>query len=817
MKKKLNKKLLVGLSSSIILSSIATIAAACKDTSKNGATEKQGIESKPGKEQTGASASSKTQQTSSPEALKNTFGANLYSNVGLKSLVDQLTINLEEFSPFFKDRKQVLPSKVEPSDVKLELSGLGHDIVNYDIIAKVQTLENGEDVSILQGKLSLSIVFRFKDQSKQTDKEGNEIAYIKVVTFDGFQSNRFNADHEGTIRTDILKDLKSPIEDYENKTQAERYQTDNEKYLNVLKQQAYRDITLEKRRPLLEQSLKNQSAIQKYNDIAKKIGQDSYESAALKGFTVPRFNADGKVDGLVINDGEGIPYGPSWVDALDRNPFRIDGLARYLPNEHYKRAANQTYAFSVNNPDPAKKDDLRTSIPSRGTFWLLDFAQPEQGKYPTKWYFGTNLHVADLIRGDSRSFNLTFLPNEIGTRTKLKTSGHDGRFKFATFLLNSTGKDDSRIGNSSELTAEQIKYGKKSPFVDVIYRGSNFLKSNPADYLVQEQKNKFQNLQEFADFAVVEIDFSQATKKDLDDNNVSSPEELAKFVTNGYALETNKDNWVKFKKHSYLKNYNEIDFPLTSKENQKKPLNKVDQLFALGYPLSVGDYFLENYIDEDQLSDPQWNVSLWVNSDSSFYNNLDKPENANENTKKEARINRGNFLSYQIGYRSFTNLPGVTDNFLASIKNGNTFYKTHDNKEYIAAGLNYLPRHYVPYGGASGTSIRNEKNELVAVFHSANSAARTGLAVAFRSEGYNYHGLYGAYNLPQYDLIYGKGKDQAEGKSFRESLLKKYGENLKTNLFQNTVKTIPDGYQFNNNDEIDVDPNAGMLPNKTSK
>ncbi|WP_051675894.1 Ig-specific serine endopeptidase MIP [Ureaplasma canigenitalium] len=804
MKKKLNKKLLIGLSSSVLLSTIAIVAASCKPNVSDESKTKEGSSSS-------TPNSTDKKSSTNKEQLEKNFGANFSTEDDLKNIVDNLSINLTEFSPIIKDRSQIQPSAVEINDVKVELDGPGKDLVKFSVISKAQTIENGEDVSLLQGKLSIALGFHFADEKKQKDANGKEIFYSKVITFDGFKKNQFNADHEGTIHTDTLKNLKSPIDEYEKKSQAERYQTDNEKYLNVLKEQAYRDITLAQRRPLLESSLKNTNAIKKYDEIAKKIGQDTYESAALKGYTVPRLQPDGKVDGLVINDGKGIPYGPSWVDSLNRNPFRIEGLARYIPNDNYKRVANQTYAFTVNNPNPDRPNDLNNSIPSRGTIWLLDYVKDANGKYPTKWYFGTNLHVADLIRKDSRSFNLTFLPNEIGTRTKLKTSGHDPRYKVVSFLLNDQGNNDSRIGNSSELSEADIKKEGKKPFIDVIYRGSNFLKSNPSDYLVNEQKTKFKDLQEFADFAVIEIDFSQVNAKDLSDNSVASGEDLAKFVTNGYALETNKDNWIKFKKNSYLKNYKEIDFPLTSTEDKIKPLKNVEQLFALGYPLSYNDYFLEKYIDDDQRSDQQWNVSLWVNSDSEFYNNLDKPENGKVDQKREDRINRGNFLSYQIGYRSFTNLPGVTDNFLASIKNGDNFYKTYDNKEYIAAGLNYLPRHYVPYGGASGTSIRNEKNELVAVFHSANSAARTGLAVAFRSEGYNYHGLYGDYNLPQYDLIYGKGKDQTEGKSFRESLIKKYGSSISTNLFPDTVNKIPEGYQFDNVQMIDVAPDAGRL------
>ncbi len=38
-----------------------------------------------------------------------------------------------------------------------------------------------------------------------------------------------------------------------------------------------------------------------------------------------------------------------------------------------------------------------------------------------------------------------------------------------------------------------------------------------------------------------------------------------------------------------------------------------------------------------------------------------------------------------------------------------------------------MPRFYAPYGGASGSSVRNKKNELIAVYHSSNDGAKTGL------------------------------------------------------------------------------------------
>ncbi|SYV97389.1 Membrane-associated lipoprotein precursor, partial [Mycoplasmopsis edwardii] len=85
--------------------------------------------------------------------------------------------------------------------------------------------------------------------------------------------------------------------------------------------------------------------------------------------------------------------------------------------------------------------------------------------------------------------------------------------------------------------------------------------------------------------------------------------------------------------------------------------------------------------------------------------------------------------------------------------------------------LAYAPKQYIPGGGASGSSIRTKENKIVAIFHSANAFASVGLSAALRSSGFDYQGLYGTYNLPQYDVIYGTGKDQQN--SYRHEMLKR--------------------------------------------
>lgn len=139
-------------------------------------------------------------------------------------------------------------------------------------------------------------------------------------------------------------------------------------------------------------------------------------------------------------------------------------------------------------------------------------------------------------------------------------------------------------------------------------------------------------------------------------------------------------------------------------------------MFILGYPLAVRDHFLEPYIDDDQLKFIQYDYSLWTNADYTFYK-INLGEDDVRNAKIIERLNRGNWLSYNIGYRTFKNKPGINDAFLSAPRIGSNLYKSsEDNKDYVAFGLQYMPRWYVPYGGASGSSVRTQNNELVLFF-----------------------------------------------------------------------------------------------------
>ncbi|EDT87863.1 lipoprotein [Ureaplasma parvum serovar 14 str. ATCC 33697] len=627
------------------------------------------------------------------------------------------------------------------------------------------------------GTLKLSLML--------TDKKNNQV-YYKLLEVSGFKSNPYGVDENGTIPgigTERLKPKNQ--DDYFSKTQLQRYEIDNKGYLQILKRQN-NDKNWKELRPDLNATI---SDIKYFDEKAKSVGQDSYESAAYKGFTLPVYESDGKINGLALA-GKDTPKGPSWVDAIGRNQWQIGGLPRTLPNEKYRQEAMQTFSLGILNNDPHKNNTYNKTA---GTTWILDYQKTSDNKYPTKWYFATNLHVADAINENTSSINLMRLMDSAQIKTTFRLSNLDENIYSFGFRSKEHGKN-------------LLNHGLKK-----IFDGRDFLKTKPAEYLINSQKEKYKDVGNFTDFAVFELDFEKLElvnvwKNFLGENNglvtkynTYNSQELAKVITSNYA--NNKNNQIKFLSKSYLNDYSKIDVPLKYRQEDAKTwFKKYDELFALGWPNSTEDFFFKAYVDDDQLKyRTRDNFSLWTNSDYRFFNNLTQQEGGQPAFPPE-RTERGNYLSYAIGFRSFIEKPGIVDAFIAVPQIGNNLYTSSDNKKYINMGLEYLPKHFAPAGGASGTSVRNQKNELVGIYHAKYDSSKTGLAAAFRSEGYDYHGLYGSYNLPQYDLIYGGGKDQTEKKSYREAMKDIYqNNNIKTALFPDGFDKIPDEFKFNNN------------------
>ncbi|VEU61044.1 Membrane-associated lipoprotein precursor [Mycoplasmopsis bovigenitalium] len=727
-----------------------------------------------------------------------------------------------------------------------------------------------------------------------TNKTNNKAIY-KTYEVGGFKTTEMGILDNGQLPSRTEKQItSSDLDKYINLNQQQRYDQDNKAYDELVKR-SWENKSINEIRPDLNYS---QSAANKFNELAKKVNIPTYESAAYKGYTLPKLKENGEFDGLTLYPWDKYAATPNFMSDIDylggRDRYKSTGLARMLPNEMYKKIALETFSVEFNWKDEFTKeigeidadikninewkasknkpkfdeyiqqfvdkkleeikelnaekermvhrahnldkqatgekydrqiaevqkkiDELKAldydkaleilnkeknnyeierkkpwnerkkSRRSFGTMWIMDYVLPENGKYPTKWYFGTNSHVAKLMKEPSlNAMSLTFINNKnVGIMSKFRITGMDNNFTRFSWA------------------GEQMKES-----VDTVFDAIDYLKTSPTQYLSAGDKAKFNGVEEMIDFAVIEVDFEKLVKYNSGSwSNSQTPafptnaEELAKLVTNDYYHRDDKDK-VKFLAKSYLNNYQAIDLKLKGSQPEN-----IDQLFAVGYPSSKDDYFLKKYTDDDQISQKELWQSLWVNSDYRFYE-ADPVQEGGKPPFPESRLKNGNSLSYQIGLRSFTDKPGINDAFIVAPIRGRELYETYKDDEssnnkktlakYFNTGLQYMLRHYTPIGGSSGSSVRNQKNEVIGVHSTIFQRAGVDFVAALRSEGYNYQGAFGAYNLPQYDLIYGGGKDQKN--SYLDSLIKKYKDkDIKTWLFKNGASkdNVPVEFKFNN-------------------
>ncbi|AXE60526.1 hypothetical protein DA803_00215 [[Mycoplasma] phocae] len=671
--------------------------------------------------------------------------------------------NINEFDIIQFNEYKIEKSQIKPSDI-IDLSKIIVQPKEASLKDKVKVEVIGiKDVKDSEGMLTLVL----------------QISYDNITTQKDFVVSGFRKFVDPTIDLGFVKKF-SPdnLQDYIDSDLYKQFELDNKKYIDNFLRNAinfYSNGDISKWRENIKRDPK---LISKYDEIARELHLDDFNSALLKGFALPQ--KEGNQKKISLYDGPEVPKAPGWSDIAGRDVNKAYGVPRILPNQKYKDYALDTYSVTFTWPDEKKNQETNSKNNFRqthGTMWTMDFVKRDDGKYPTKWYFGTNMHVADTFVDTTVSISLTNIKKEVGLNTKLPLLNGDRFREF--FNVNNLKINDGNKGAAN-----------------VIFEAKDFLNIDPANYLIKEQQDKYKDFKEMLDFAVIEIDFEKfenSKPKEFPD-----VESWVKEITHNYANETKRH--IKFLSKTYLTNYDKAKFSLDAK---KAITENKDNFYIIGYPISTFDWGLDMYEDKDyDVNTRKFKQSLWINGESSLFNTTNV---TNQDSTQKFRQENGNRLSSNLGFRTFGDKPGLLDAFIGFPKISNEkrddFYTKTDKdgkKSYfINFGLEYSPRHFSPEPGASGSVIRNQNNELVAVFHSKHALTNSGLAAAFRSEGYDYKGLYGSYNLPQYDLIYGGGKNQSN--SFRQTLFNKYkGEtNFKTNLFESD--SIPDSYKFNNN------------------
>ncbi|MEI2462283.1 hypothetical protein RRG54_02805 [Mycoplasmopsis felis] len=132
-------------------------------------------------------------------------------------------------------------------------------------------------------------------------------------------------------------------------------------------------------------------------------------------------------------------------------------LKDYVNNSNLIPSSKNSLLEDINIGRTNADGMLDQSSGESGTIWLMDYQKRSDGKYPTKFYFGTNLHVADaMIEGSFNSYSLVRLNKEIGILNTLKLINLDTD-KFTSFYF-------------------------KPESIKIVFDGRDYLTTSPKDF-----------------------------------------------------------------------------------------------------------------------------------------------------------------------------------------------------------------------------------------------------------------------------------------------------------------------------------------------
>ena len=354
-----------------------------------------------------------------------------------------------------------------------------------------------------------------------------------------------------------------------------------------------------------------------------------------------------------------------------------------------------------------------------GTGWILDYKLTEDNSYPTTWYFATNSHVIHnlKVKNDTITPDRYEIENEPFYNTK--------EVYLETVKDPQIGKE---FGTSLKNPDNFIRKAVPANKVKTVFIGNDFLTTSPKNFT---KDPKWQDMEEYIDFAVMEVTFS-------------SPEE-AKEITQDYVSDTNRH--FKYKKESLLKNPNNI------KENN---------FSILGFPT----------LD---------NNSYWRETQLMSSRPADKDNKPLVGQDKLTSLSKSNH------YKNFqgNNNYGIID---AAIGLSYLTYSYRQNYSLTTTftqwGLMYASNYANLGEGSSGSMLMDKDGYTWGIHFGGDPNAQVGISVALYCEGFNYGGKFGKYNLEGYDLIEGGFPNQKT--SYKQNLKKLYdGQNIKTKLFPN--------------------------------
>ncbi|MDC4182488.1 Ig-specific serine endopeptidase MIP [Mycoplasma bradburyae] len=591
----------------------------------------------------------------------------------------------------------------------------------------------------------------------------------------------------------------------------DRYQN-YDAYVNVNNVNSARGIKKSEERSTPDAGVTNpfdipEAKLKAYDEKAKKLGLPTYRDAFGYNFFLPDIDDEGNITpnklvkrkdqwgpNLIPSYNTGLLDGVNFKNLDDKEGFL--GLPRTILNDKYRKFSRTVYSFQFSNdyPDRNRSEEINSYSDEKkielklqshlGTAWIFDYQLPEEGHYPTTWYFASNLHVLENlllpdIAGTDKDFrgfekrdyeartnfaNLTFVNSWNQDATPTGSRFATAQFNAITTITDRKGEnfqenpDVKTEDQFNKISTPYVRVALDPKNIKPIFLGNDFLKESSTPKF----DGAYKDAQTMIDFGVVEIKFND--------------ENIAKWVTGDYA------NWKPEDKYK---------FATTSLLNDETYKNlKKNDIYAIGYPNSYDDYKIR-YAGADGMNilAAKENVSYWINKSGNYYNNA-RPIGELAKYKDV-----GGDLSWS-NTRTFANKPGVTDLLLSYSSFGGQ-PNVYSRMPYVNTGLGYMLDNFVPSGGASGTRVIDGEGNIRGILYGVAKTSTSGYVTALRSEGMDYQGLYGGYNLPQYDVIFGGGKDQ---KDSYLNQMKKRNPNVKTYLFPNGITNtqIPAEYQFAN-------------------
>ncbi|ADX98302.1 MIP family Ig-specific serine endopeptidase [Mycoplasma suis] len=480
-----------------------------------------------------------------------------------------------------------------------------------------------------------------------------------------------------------------------------------------------------------------------------------------------------------------------------------------------------------------KDHTLKLVMPCQsGTGWLLDFELPQNGKYPTRWFIATNLHVINKFVFKDNPYGASLPITEASKWTHLPSYYSYSRYlgngyknyldSCQASIYNKTSelrlfteedvndREHNDLGNQVSHYYQQnnYNYNPLSDFLGgwnnwssfnnwssierfqnqpriytttvkdpkLVYSAVNFLGPRYTVSGHQVDKEDY-----FKDFGVLEVNFENEKQAKLITNKVF--DKYYKDKLNGNQQVSQERRRAKRNIQSVNLDQNKVNYidffapELMSKYTPQQLAEGKDNFFIGGYPGSVEENlsFSMNQkfkvVDRGRYYSP--NYWSWRN-----YNDVITAE-PTKSKLTYFKNDRRYFLptDYNLTNSKGGIIPGHAD--LAAIDRNSDSSKINWNgKELSGWGYNYLINNTFLGSGASGSMVLDQTGALLGLYRMYNPGLNYGFVEPVRGS-WVVEEKTGKVILPGFDLIAGTGKNVV---SYRTQMEKRFNSSLKTYL-----------------------------------